>query len=91
MALVGTQMGQTLVAGRTDPVVAAAGIGSALALGGIVQTPGVSQFFGCTPLGPVGWGIALASASGATPASAVASPVLDRLGIWTSDADLAAA
>jgi hypothetical protein len=26
----------------------------------------VSHFFGCTPLGPVGWGIALGSAAVAT-------------------------
>jgi hypothetical protein len=24
----------------------------------IVQTPGVSRFFGCTPIGPIGWSIA---------------------------------
>lgn len=38
-----------------------------------MQTPGVSQFFGCTPLGPVGWTIAGTSASLATAASVIGS------------------
>lgn len=65
-ALVGTQLGQTLAIGGLDRRVLLAGIGSALALGGIIQTPGVSQFFGCTPLGPVGWSIALGASTSAT-------------------------
>jgi hypothetical protein len=64
-ALVGTQLAQTLVAGGRDPTVLAAALGSAAVLAAVIQTPGVSQFFGCTPLGPVGWSIALGSA-GAT-------------------------
>jgi len=68
-ALVGTQLGQTAVLGRSSPLVLASTVGSAAVLVGIVQTPGVSQFFGCTPLGPVGWGIAAGSALTATGAS----------------------
>jgi cation-transporting P-type ATPase I len=65
--LVGTQLGQTLLSGRRDPMVTLAALGSTAVLIAIVQTPGVSQFFGCTPLGPVGWGIAAgASAAGTT-------------------------
>ncbi|WP_312872981.1 cation-translocating P-type ATPase [Kibdelosporangium persicum] len=74
-ALVATQLGQTMVTGGTDRTVLAAGLGSAAILGGIVQTPGISQFFGCTPLGPVGWGIALSSATAAN----LASPIVTRL------------
>lgn len=51
----------------------------------IVQTPGVSQFFGCTPLGPVGWAQAMTAAAGATALASVAAPVLDRLGILSDD------
>ncbi|HEX7743847.1 MAG TPA: HAD-IC family P-type ATPase [Micromonosporaceae bacterium] len=69
-ALVGTQLGQTVLAGGTNPSTVAAGAVSAAALAGIIQTPGLSQFFGCTPLGPVGWGIASGSAVGATLANA---------------------
>jgi hypothetical protein len=44
-----------------------------------VQTPGLSQFFGCTPLGPVGWGIAVTSATAATLAGSAAPEQLQRL------------
>ncbi|MHB8512098.1 MAG: cation-translocating P-type ATPase [Actinomycetota bacterium] len=69
VALVGTQLGQTLVAGHRDPIVLAAGLGSAAVLAGAIQTPGLSHFLGSRPLGPVGWGIAVTSAGGATAAS----------------------
>jgi magnesium-transporting ATPase (P-type) len=65
-ALVGAQLGQTLVIGGRNPTVFAAGLGSAGLLAAIVQTPGVSQFFGCTPLDPAGWAIATSSAALAT-------------------------
>ena len=39
VALVGTQLGQTITAGGRDPVVLAAGLGSAALLADIVQTP----------------------------------------------------
>ena len=71
-ALVGTQLGQTAVIGGPSPVVLASTLASAGVLVGIVQTPGVSHFFGCTPMGPVGWGIAVGSAATATGASVVA-------------------
>lgn len=71
-ALVGTQLGQTLLVGRRNPSVVASGLGSAAVLAAVIQTPGLSQFFGCTPLGPVGWGIALGSATAATAAAALA-------------------
>ncbi|MFI7673479.1 HAD-IC family P-type ATPase [Actinophytocola sp. NPDC049390] len=64
-ALVGTQLAQTLSAGGGDRTVLMAGLGSAVLLAAIIQTPGLSQFFGCTPLGPVGWSIALGSAGAA--------------------------
>jgi magnesium-transporting ATPase (P-type) len=74
VALVGAQLGQTLVAGNGTPAVLWTCIGSAALLGGIVQTPGVSQFFGCVPLGPVGWGTAV----GASAMSTALSIVLPR-------------
>jgi cation-transporting ATPase I len=73
-ALVGAQLGQTLLVGWRDPVVVASGLGSAALLAGVVQTPGLSHFFGCRPLGPVGWGI-----SGAASAAAAAAPLLGTL------------
>jgi cation-transporting ATPase I len=65
-SLVGAQLAQTAVTAKGDPVVLAAVAGSAVTLAGIVQFPPTSVFFGCRPLGPVGWGIAgVASAAGA--------------------------
>jgi cation-transporting P-type ATPase I len=78
-ALVGTQLGQTLLDSGADPLVTGAALGSGAVLAGIIQTPGVSQFFGCTPLGPLGWSIALGSSAAATAVSALVAPLLDRL------------
>lgn len=63
-ALVTTQLAQTLLTRRHSPLVVATALGSAAVLVGIVQTPGVSHFFGCTPLGPVAWsGVGAATAT----------------------------
>jgi len=78
--LVGTQLGQTLVAGGRSPVVLAATALSAAALVATIQTPGVSQFFGCRPLGPVGWSIALGASASATGASIVLPWTVRRIG-----------
>jgi cation-transporting ATPase I len=44
--------------------VRATSLGSAAALVALVQTPGASHVFGCTPLGPLAWaGVAAAIAS----------------------------
>jgi len=77
-ALVGTQLGQTLLLGGRSPAVIAASLGSAAMLAAVVQTPGVSQFFGCTPLGPVGWSIAIGSATAASLGTLALPPLLDR-------------
>ncbi|GAA2663720.1 cation-translocating P-type ATPase [Streptomyces vastus] len=54
--VVGTQLAQTLADRRDSPLVRITSLGSAAALVALVQTPGASHFFGCTPLGPVAWG-----------------------------------
>jgi cation-transporting ATPase I len=78
VALVGAQLGQTMaVRGRT-PLVLAAGAGSFVVLGVVVQTPGVSQFFGCSPLMPHQWAIAL-GASGAATAVDLFGRIVPRL------------
>src|ERR1700758_2573737 len=76
VALVSTQLGQTLLDSRAPLVVLTAG-GSLVALGTLISIPGVSQLLGCTPIGPVGWAQALGSAGAATAAVAVATRVLD--------------
>ncbi|MGE5783565.1 MAG: HAD-IC family P-type ATPase [Myxococcales bacterium] len=66
LALVGTQLGQTITAGGySRPVITTSLLSSAL-LAAIVQTPGVSQFFGCQPLSPIGWSMAFGSSVLAT-------------------------
>ena len=68
-ALVGSQLGQTIASGGMSRPVVLTSIGSMAALFTVISTPGVSQFFGCRPLGPIGWSTALASAGVATYAS----------------------
>jgi cation-transporting ATPase I len=62
VALVSTQLAQTIVAGGRDPLVLVAGLASLAALVIIVQVPGLSHFFGSRPLLPHGWVIALGCA-----------------------------
>lgn len=69
VALVGTQLGQTLLSGRFSRPVVGTSVASAIALAAIVQTPGVSHAFGCRPLGPISWATAVAASTAATAAT----------------------
>lgn len=69
VALIGTQLGQTLVSGYRSPLVWATTAASGAVLGAIVMIPGVGAYFGCTPLGPIAWTIATSSALAATAGS----------------------
>ena len=69
LALVGSQLGQTLVSGRFSRPVLVTSITSAALLAAIVQTPGLSHVFGCRPLGPVGWATAIGASTAATYAA----------------------
>jgi cation-transporting ATPase I len=89
VALVGTQLGQTLAAGGRSPVVVGASLASFGALAIVVQTPGLSHFFGCRPLGPIGWTVAGGASALATGASIVVprlvparDPWVERLAEW---------
>lgn len=53
IALVGAQLGQTLLGGGRSRAIVVSSVGSLAALAAVIQTPGLSQFFGCTPLGPI--------------------------------------
>jgi H+-transporting ATPase len=75
IALVTTQLGQTLIDSHS-PLVVGTAAGSLIALGVLVSTPGVSQLLGNTPLGPVGWTQALSAAAVATTIAALAPRVL---------------
>ncbi|WP_425548905.1 HAD-IC family P-type ATPase [Actinomadura meridiana] len=75
-ALVGAQLGQTLIARWHSPLVLATCGVSAAALFTVVETPGLSQFFGCVPLGPGAWTVVTVSAAGATLGAALAPRLL---------------
>jgi len=73
-ALVGTQLGQTLTAGGLSRPVVLTSVASAGALFMLIQTPGVSHFFGCRPLGPIAWTTAI----GASALATTFAPTIDR-------------
>jgi cation-transporting P-type ATPase I len=77
-ALVTTQLAQTLLTRSHSPLVVATALGSAGVLVGIIQTPVISQFFGCTPLGPVAWTGVLGATGGATAVSVLAPKWLNK-------------
>ena len=85
MALVAAQLGQTLTSGAHSRLVILAVLASLAALVFVVQTPGISHFFGCRPLGPVGWAAGLGAAVIAT-AGAGLLPRLSRAGATDSPA-----
>jgi H+-transporting ATPase len=83
VALVSTQLGQTLIDSH-DPLVVATAVGSLMALGALISTPVVSQLLGSTPLDPLGWAQALGTAAAATTVAAVA-PKMFRFGKREAD------
>ncbi|WP_067674944.1 cation-translocating P-type ATPase [Nocardia miyunensis] len=74
VSLIGTQLGQTLMAGHRSPLVWATTAASGAVLFTIVMTPGICTYFGCRPLGPVGWTIAGTSSALATGAGVLFRP-----------------
>jgi cation-transporting ATPase I len=80
-ALIGTQLAQTAWAGRRSPLVLVTVAGSFAVLAAVVQTPGVSRFFGCRPLDPfawaavLGWSVAGAAGAELVPRWLASSPV----------------
>ncbi|GAA3368281.1 cation-translocating P-type ATPase [Streptomyces sannanensis] len=79
VALVGAQLGQTLLVGGRSRAIVLSSVGSLAALAAVVQTPVLSRFFGCTPLGPIAWSIALSAAAGATVSSLLLPPLITRV------------
>ena len=78
-ALIATQLGQTAWSGRRSPLVLATAAGSAAVLFAIVQTPGVSRFFGCTPLDPLSWLVVLGWAAAGTVTAEVGPALAGRV------------
>jgi cation-transporting P-type ATPase I len=77
VALVGSQLGQTIMRSGRDPQVIATGVGSFLVLGAAIQTPGISALVGSRPMGPVGWATGLWGAAVGT-AVGVLGPNLEQ-------------
>jgi cation-transporting ATPase I len=86
VALVGTQLGQTLASGGLSRPVVVTALASAGVLATIVQTPGLSRIFGCRPLGPLGWLTAVGASAAATGlATRLPGLAPDRTGRWRSE------
>jgi cation-transporting ATPase I len=83
-ALISTQLGQTAWAGRRSPLVLGTVAGSLLALMAVVQTPGVSRFFGCTPLDPLSWLVVLGSAAAGTAGAELVPGLVE---CWRAEPD----
>jgi magnesium-transporting ATPase (P-type) len=79
VALVGTQLAQTVQTAGRDRNVLLSAVGSAAALAAIVQTPGVSHFFGSRPLGPAAWALALFAVAAALVFDKVAERPLNTM------------
>jgi cation-transporting P-type ATPase I len=84
VALVGAELGQTLLESQA-PLVVLTAVGSLAVMGTLISIPVVSQLLGCVPLDPVGWAQALGAAGAATVAIAVLNAVSERWG--TSDTE----
>jgi cation-transporting ATPase I len=78
-ALITTQLGQTAWAGRRSPLVLATAAGSLAVLVAVVSTPGVSRFFGCTPLDPLAWLVVLGWAAAGTLGAEAGPPLVARV------------
>ncbi|MEP9393090.1 cation-translocating P-type ATPase [Gordonia sp. VNK1] len=78
VGLVLTQMMETL-GDSHGPLVVATNVGTFAVMAGIISIPGVSQVFGCTPVGPIGWGEAFAAAFAAAAIAKTMPSVMDRL------------
>lgn len=79
LTMVGGQMAQTILVAPRSKLVLGSSLGSLALLLGIVETPGVSHFFGCKPLGPLALTQAISGTLGAAAASALAPAVARKL------------
>ena len=72
----------SIVSESHGPLVVATSAGTFVVMAGMISTPGISQLFGCTPLGPIGWGQAALAAGAATAFAKVAPDLVEKAGQW---------
>lgn len=77
IGLVSTQLAQTL-ADSHGPLVVLTALGSFAVLAALISIPVLSQVFGCTPVGPLGWTQALLATVVAGVAAALVPDLLAR-------------
>jgi cation-transporting P-type ATPase I len=77
VALIGAELGQTLLESQA-PMVVLTALGSLAGVGVLISIPGVSQLFGCTPLDSLGWIEGLGAATAATIGVAVLSRYFEQ-------------
>ncbi|MEB3050319.1 cation-translocating P-type ATPase [Mycolicibacter sp. MYC123] len=75
ITLVSTELAQTLVDSHA-PLVWLTAAGSFAAFAAMISVPGISQFLGCVPIGPLGWAQALGATGAAVLGIAVAPQLL---------------
>ncbi|MEB3070251.1 cation-translocating P-type ATPase [[Mycobacterium] vasticus] len=75
ITLVTTELAQTLVDSHA-PLVWLTAAGSFAAFAAMISVPGISQFLGCVPIGPLGWMQALGATGAAVLGIAVAPQLL---------------
>ncbi|PIB75612.1 cation-translocating P-type ATPase [Mycolicibacterium brumae] len=75
----------SIVTESHGPLVVATSAGTFVFMAGVISIPGVSHLFGCTPLGPVGWGQAALAAGAATAFAKAAPELTERIGQWARE------
>lgn len=77
--LVSTQLAQTIAVGGSSKAVIASSLLSGSILAIVIQTPLISNYFGCVPLDPVAWATVLGCSIAATGVSVVSPRLFQRL------------
>lgn len=75
----------SIVSESHGPLVVATSAGTFVVMAGVISIPGVSNLFGCTPLGPVGWGQAALAAAAATAFAKAAPELVEQVGEWIGE------
>ena len=81
LGLVGTQIAQ-IVSESHGKLVVMTSVGTFAMMAGVISTPGLSQLFGCTPVGPVGWGQAALGVAAAMAVGRATPEALEEIGEW---------